>query len=173
MKRKKWYLVISTLFILFGSYLFVKSNIENNAIYYAMPMPKKEGTYPEYWMVIEHYNAENLPFEMRPAFLEGGLAHYQDLFLLASISDDGYEVCFQKNSTNYHYTYDKSNKLKEIRYFDNNDDYISIDKFTSEEIAYAKKIRDHIFMPIMKYQKEPSINLQWLFNLIYEKEFSS
>ncbi len=32
MKRKKWYLVISTLFILFGSYLFVKSNIENIVI---------------------------------------------------------------------------------------------------------------------------------------------
>ena len=171
MKRKKWYLVISTLFILFGSYLFVKSNIENNAIYYAMHMPKKEGTYPEYWMVIEHYNAENLPFEMRPAFLEGNLAYYQGLVLIGTSDGDDFEI-YPINKEGEFYCYDKEGKLKEISYLDKNDDYISIDKFTSEEIAYAENIRDYIFMPIMKYQKEPSINLQWLFNLIYEKEYN-
>ncbi len=77
-----------------------------------------------------------------------------------------------KKDGNYYYNYDKSNNLREISYFDKNNDYISTDKFTSEEIAYAEKIRDYIFMPIMKYQKEPSINLQWLFNLIYEKEYN-
>ncbi len=74
----------------------MKSNIENNAIYYAMHMPKKEGTYPEYWMVIEHYNAENLPFEMRPAFLEGGLAYYHDVALHNSGVGKGYEIYCQK-----------------------------------------------------------------------------
>ena len=171
MKRKKWYLVISALFILFGSYLFVKSNIENNAIYYAIHMPKKEGTYPEYWMVIKHYNVENLPFEMRPAFLEGGLAHYQDLSLIKSSATRGYKIFLHKNDSKF-YFYDKSSKLNELDLIDENDKIITKKSFTPEEIAYAEKIRDRIFMPIMKYQKEPSINLQWLFNLIYEKEYN-
>jgi len=156
--------LIIGLYTVLGMSLFTFINLKFNSVYYAQHIPHKEGTEPDLVMLVE-----NMGWIYTPEI--DGIRYV----------DDGTNAILNTNSKSFltkslgSFLYDKDNMTIG---FDSTFRFEDVGYF-SEEAKRTKvnesKIKREIrkdFSPIMKVQPKPLINLQWLFNLLYQSRFN-
>ena len=156
--------LIIGLYTVLGMSLFTFFNLKYHSVYYAQHIPHKEGTEPDIVMLVE-----NMGWIYTPEI--DGIRY----------DDDGTNAIINTKSKSFltkslgSFLYDKDNMTVG---FDSTFRFEDVSYF-SEEAKRTKvnesKIKREIrkdFSPIMKVQPKPLINLQWLFNLLYQSRFN-
>ena len=156
--------LIIGLYTVLGMSLFTFINLKFNSVYYAQHIPHKEGTEPDLVMLVE-----NMGWIYTPEI--DGIRYV----------DDGTNAILNTNSKSFltkssgSFLYDKDNmiigfdstfRFEDVSYFSEEAKRIQVN-----ESKIKREIRKD-FSPIMKVQTKPFINLQWLFNLIYQSRFN-
>ncbi len=156
--------LIIGLYTVLGMSLFIFINLKFNSVYYAQHIPHKEGTEPDIIMLMENK----------------GWAYTPEIDGI-SYDDDGTNAIINTKSKSFltkslgSFLYDKDNMTIG---FDSTFRFEDVSCFSEEarrtkvnESKIKREIRED-FSPIMKAQPKPLINLQWLFNLIYQSRFN-
>ena len=156
--------LIIGLYTVLGMSLFTFFNLKYHSVYYVQHIPHKVGTEPDLVMLVE-----NMGWIYTPEI--DGIRY----------DDDGTNAIINAKSKSFltkssgSFLYDKDNMTIG---FDSTFRFEDVGYF-SEEAKRTKvnesKIKREIrkdFSPIMKVQTKPLINLQWLFNLLYQSRFN-
>ena len=156
--------LIIGLYTVLGMSLFTFINIKFNSVYYAQHIPHKEGTEPDLVMLVE-----NMGWIYTPEI--DGIRY----------DDDGTNAIINTKSKTFltkslgSFLYDKDNmtigfdstfRFEDVSYFSEEAKRTKVN-----ESQIKREIRED-FSPIMKVQTKPLINLQWLFNLLYQSRFN-
>ena len=156
--------LIIGLYTVLGMSLFTFFNLKYHSVYYAQHIPHKEGTEPDLVMLVE-----NMGWIYTPEI--DGIRY----------DDDGTNAIINTKSKSYltkslgSFLYDKDNmtigfdstfRFEDVSYFSEEAKRTKVN-----ESQIKREIRED-FSPIMKVQTKPLINLQWLFNLIYQSRFN-
>ena len=156
--------LIIGLYTVLGMSLFTFFNLKYHSVYYAQHIPHKEGTEPDLVMLVE-----NMGWIYTPEI--DGIRYV----------DDGTNAILNTNSKSFltkslgSFLYDKDNmtigfdstfRFEDVGYFSEEAKRTKVN-----ESQIKREIRED-FSPIMKVQTKPLINLQWLFNLIYQSRFN-
>lgn len=148
-----------------GMSLFIFINLKFNSVYYAQHIPHKEGTEPDIIMLME-----NMGWVYTPE-LDG--ISYDDDGSYAIIREKGTKtsiLSFPNDNLFFHSESDDMyllNRTFSIQHaFDKR--YHNI-KYNQRKVQ--KEIRETV-QPVIDAQPKPLINLQWLFNLIYQSRFN-
>ena len=147
-----------------GMSLFTFINLKFNSVYYAQHIPHKKGTEPDLVMLIE-----NMDWIYTPEI--DGIRYDNDgtnaiintkskSFLTKSLGS------FLYDKDNMTVGFDSTFRFEDVSYFSEEAKRIQVN-----ESKIKREIRED-FSPIMKVQTKPLINLQWLFNLIYQSRFN-
>ena len=147
-----------------GMSLFTFLNLKYHSVYYAQHIPHKVGTEPDLVMLVE-----NMGWIYTPEI--DGIRY----------DDDGTNAIINTKSKTFltkslgSFLYDKDNMTIG---FDSTFRFDHVSYFSEEakrtkvnESQIKREIRED-FSPIMKVQTKPLINLQWLFNLLYQSSFN-
>ena len=156
--------LIIGLYTVLGMSLFTFFNLKYHSVYYAQHIPHKEGTEPDLVMLIE-----NMDWIYTPEI--DGIRY----------DNDGTNAIINTKSKSFltkssgSFLYDKDNmtigfdsmfRFDHVSYFSEEAKRIQVN-----ESKIKQEIRED-FSPIMKVQTKPFINLQWLFNVIYQSRFN-
>lgn len=156
--------LIIGLYTVLGMSLFTFFNLKYHSVYYAQHIPHKVGTEPDLVMLVE-----NMGWIYTPEI--DGIRY----------DDDGTNAIINTKSKTFltkslgSFLYDKDNmaigfdstfRFDHVSYFSEEAKRIRVN-----ESQIKREIRED-FSPIMKVQTKPFINLQWLFNLIYQSRFN-
>ena len=152
------------LVTILGMSLFIFINLKFNSVYYAQHIPHKKGTEPDLVMLIE-----NMDWIYTPEI--DGIRYDNDgtnaiintkskSFLTKSLGS------FLYDKDNMTVGFDSTFRFEDVSYFSEEAKRIQVN-----ESQIKREIRED-FSPIMKVQTKPLINLQWLFNLIYQSRFN-
>ena len=147
-----------------GMSLFIFINLKYHSVYYAQHIPHKEGTEPDLVMLVENMGWIYTPKIDNIRYDDDGtnaiINTKSKSFLTKSLGS------FLYDKDNMTVGFDSTFRFEDVSYF-------------SEEAKRTKvnesKIKREIrkdFSPIMKVQPKPLINLQWLFNLLYQSRFN-
>ena len=147
-----------------GMSLFTFINLKFNSVYYAQHIPHKKGTEPDLVMLIE-----NMDWIYTPEI--DGIRYDNDgtnaiintkskSFLTKSLGS------FLYDKDNMTVGFDSTFRFEDVSYFSEEAKRVQVN-----ESKIKREIRED-FSPIMKVQTKPFINLQWLFNLIYQSRFN-
>ena len=147
-----------------GMSLFIFINLKFNSVYYAQHIPHKKGTEPDLVMLIE-----NMDWIYTPEI--DGIRYDNDgtnaiintkskSFLTKSLGS------FLYDKDNMTVGFDSTFRFEDVSYFSEEAKRVQVN-----ESKIKREIRED-FSPIMKVQPKPLINLQWLFNLIYQSRFN-
>ena len=147
-----------------GMSLFIFINLKFNSVYYAQHIPHKKGTEPDLVMLIE-----NMDWIYTPEI--DGIRYDNDgtnaiintkskSFLTKSLGS------FLYDKDNMTVGFDSTFRFEDVSYFSEEAKRTKVN-----ESQIKREIRED-FSPIMKVQTKPFINLQWLFNLIYQSRFN-
>ena len=147
-----------------GMSLFSFFNLKFNSVYYAQHIPHKKGTEPDLVMLIE-----NMDWIYTPEI--DGIRYDNDgtnaiintkskSFLTKSLGS------FLYDKDNMTVGFDSTFRFEDVSYFSEEAKRVQVN-----ESKIKREIRED-FSPIMKVQTKPFINLQWLFNLIYQSRFN-
>ena len=147
-----------------GMSLFIFINLKFNSVYYAQHIPHKKGTEPDLVMLIE-----NMDWIYTPEI--DGIRYDNDgtnaiintkskSFLTKSLGS------FLYDKDNMTVGFDSTFRFEDVSYFSEEAKRTQVN-----ESKIKREIRED-FSPIMKVQPKPLINLQWLFNLIYQSRFN-
>ena len=147
-----------------GMSLFIFINLKFNSVYYAQHIPHKKGTEPDLVMLIE-----NMDWIYTPEI--DGIRYDNDgtnaiintkskSFLTKSLGS------FLYDKDNMTVGFDSTFRFEDVSYFSEEAKRVRVN-----ESKIKREIRED-FSPIMKVQTKPFINLQWLFNLIYQSRFN-
>ena len=150
--------------------LYAYDNLKYYSVYYAQQMPHKEGTEPDLVMLIE-----NMWWIYTPE-IEG--IRYDDdgrNFIENSTNITGKPTNFDELVGGYGYSDQNDVTYKFNRNFSLewaiDKHYKKIDLATIDEKKIKQGIRETV-QPILDVQSKPLINLQWLFNLLYQDRFN-
>jgi len=156
--------LIIGLYTVLGMSLFTFLNLKYHSVYYAQHIPHKVGTEPDLVMLVE-----NMGWIYTPEI--DGIRY----------DDDGTNAIINTKSKTFltkslgSFLYDKDNMTIG---FDSTFRFDHVSYFSEEakrtkvnESQIKREIRED-FSPIMKVQTKPLINLQWLFNLLYQSSFN-
>ena len=156
--------LIIGLYTVLGMSLFTFINIKFNSVYYAQHIPHKEGTEPDIVMLMENNGWIYTPE------IDG--IRYDDDGTNAIINTKSKSFLTKSSGS---FLYDKDNmtigfdstfRFEDVSYFSEEAKRTKVN-----ESQIKREIRED-FSPIMKVQTKPLINLQWLFNLIYQSRFN-
>ena len=156
--------------VFLGLSLYAYSNLKYYSVYYAQQMPHKEGTEPDLVMLIENmwwiytpeiegirYDDDGRNFIENSTNLTGKPTNFDEFV-------GGYGYSDQNDVT---YKFNKNFSLEWAM----DKHYKKIDLATVDEKKIKEEIRETV-QPILDVQSKPLINLQWLFNLLYQDRFN-
>ena len=158
------------VFIGASMYAVTTINLLSNSVYYAQRMPHKEGTEPDLVMLIENMGSIYTPKIEGIRYDDDGgnaIENTKTETVLSSSRgnfDGGYHYS-DKNDVSY--KFDKNFELEWAL----DKEYKKIDTATIDETKIKGEIRETL-KPILDVQSKPLINLQWLFNLLYQDRFN-
>lgn len=157
--------LIIGLYTVLGMSLFTFINIKFNSVYYAQHIPHKEGTEPDVIMLMENmgwaytpeidgisYDEDGTYAITREKGTESSVLVFLDGTLFF-YPDSGESYIFNRNFTLQHAFDEHYHKIK----------------YNQRKVQ--KEIRETV-QPVIDAQTKPLINLQWLFNLIYQSRFN-
>ena len=152
------------LYTVLGMSLFTFFNLKYHSVYYAQHIPHKVGTEPYLVMLIENMGWIYTPKIDNIRYDDDGtnaiINTKSKSFLTKSL---GYFLYDKDNMT---IGFDSTFRFDHVSYFSEEAKRIQVN-----ESKIKREIRED-FSPIMKVQTKPFINLQWLFNLIYQSRFN-
>ena len=156
--------LIIGLYTVLGMSLFTFFNLKYHSVYYAQHIPHKEGTEPDIVMLVENMGWIYTPKIDNIRYDDDGtnaiINTKSKSFLTKSL---GYFLYDKDNMT---IGFDSTFRFDHVSYFSEEAKRIQVN-----ESKIKQEIRED-FSPIMKVQTKPFINLQWLFNLIYQSRFN-
>ena len=152
------------LYVVFGMGLYSYCNLKFNSVYYAQHIPHKEGTEPDLVMLIENMGWIYTPKIDNIRYDDDGtnaiINTKSKSFLTKSLGS------FLYDKDNMTVGFDSTFRFEDVSYFSEEAKRIQVN-----ESKIKREIRED-FSPIMKVQTKPFINLQWLFNLVYQSRFN-
>jgi len=148
------------LVTILGMSLFSFFNLKYHSVYYAQHIPHKEGTEPDIVMLMEN----------------NGWIYTPELDGISYDEDGTYAITREKGTESSVLGFSDGTL---VFYPDSGESYISLQHAFDEhyhKIKYnqrkvQKEIRETV-QPVIDVQPKPLINLQWLFNLIYQSRFN-
>ena len=150
--------------VFLGLSLYAYSNLKYYSVYYAQQMPHKEGTEPDLVMLIENMGSIYTPKIEGIRYDDDGGNAIENTESETVLSDAMGNFLYLK----YHITIG----------FDSTFRFHHVSDFTGEqpkreihEDEIKQEIRE-VFAPVIDVQPKPRINLQWLFNLLYQDRFN-
>ena len=150
--------------VFLGLSLYAYDNLKYYSVYYAQQMPHKEGTEPDLVMLLENMGSIYTPK------IEG--IRYDDDGNNA-IENTKTETVLSNSMGNFLY-----HKNRVTVDFDSTFRFHHVSDFTGEqpkreihEDEIKQEIRE-VFAPVIDAQPKPRINLQWLFNKMYQDRFN-
>ena len=156
--------LIIGLYTVLGMSLFTFINLKFNSVYYAQHIPHKEGTEPDLVMLVENMGWIYTPEIDGIRYVDDGTNAIINTKSKSFLTKSSGSFLYDKD--NMTIGFDSTFRFEDVSYF-------------SEEAKRTKvnesKIKREIrkdFSPIMKVQPKPLINLQWLFNLLYQSRFN-
>ena len=157
--------LIIGLYTVLGMSLFTFINLKFNSVYYAQHIPHKEGTEPDVIMLME-----NMGWAYTPE-IEG--ISYDDDGMYAITRKKGTETSILGLSGDTLYFSSASGDgyllNRNFSLQDAFDEHYHKIKYNQRKVQ--KEIRETV-QPVIDVQPKPLINLQWLFNLIYQSRFN-
>ena len=151
------------LVTILGMSLFSFFNLKYHSVYYAQHIPHKEGTEPDLVMLVENMGWIYTPKIDNIRYDDGTNAIINTKsksFLTKSLGS------FLYDKDNMTIGFDSTFRFEDVSYFSEEAKRIQVN-----ESKIKREIRED-FSPIMKVQTKQLINLQWLFNLIYQSRFN-
>ena len=146
-----------------GMSLFIFINLKYHSVYYAQHIPHKKGTEPDLVMLVENMGWIYTPKIDNIRYDDGTNAIINTKsksFLTKSLGS------FLYDKDNMTVGFDSTFRFEDVSYFSEEAKRVQVN-----ESKIKREIRED-FSPIMKVQSKPLINLQWLFNLIYQSRFN-
>ena len=146
-----------------GMSLFIFINLKFNSVYYAQHIPHNEGTETYLVMLVKNVGWIYTPKIDNIIYDDGTndiINTKSKSFLTKSLGS------FLYDKDNMTIGFDSTFRFDHVSYFSEEAKRIQVN-----ESKIKQEIRED-FSPIMKVQTKPFINLQWLFNLIYQSRFN-
>ncbi|MBF0714418.1 hypothetical protein HZY83_06985 [Gemella sp. GH3] len=165
MKKIIWRTILVVLLgiILVG---YVKINLKSNAVYYAKNMPRGEGQEPELIMLIDNlwwvYNPdiEGLKYD-----IDGTQdIVYENKYFGNIYADETEYIYTDENNISYRFNH----RFELLHVIDEKYKKVDINSVDKNKIVLEIK---SLAQPVIDKQSEPLINLQWIFNLVYQDDF--
>ena len=153
------------LLIVLCTSLYTYCNLKFNSVYYAQHIPHKEGIEPDVIMLMENMGWAYTPEIDGISYDDdGSYAITREKGTESSVLgfSDGTLVFYPDSGESY--IFNRNFSLQDA--FD--EDYHNI-KYNQRKVL--KEIRETV-QPVIDAQPKPFINLQWLFNLIYQSRFN-
>ena len=148
-----------------GMSLFTFINLKFNSVYYAQHIPHKEGTEPDIIMLMENMGWAYTPeIEGISYDDDGSYAITREKGTKTSVLSFTNGTLFFFLDSGESYLFDRNFSIQHA--FDKR--YHKI-KYNQRKVL--KEIRETV-QPVIDAQPKPLINLQWLFNLIYQSRFN-
>ena len=157
-------------------------NIASHSVYYAHHMPHAKETNPELVMTIKYLSNIRIP---------------EDKGLRVNLDGNNILTKNEQYVISYDYEY-KDKEIITLAYFSKSDEHLENFSFSSKtgSFVFSRDLRkwdkkaenflettsvntkiksnnmiNQILIPIIHYQERPKVNLQWLFNMIYQGQF--
>ena len=157
--------LIIGLYTVLGMSLFTFINIKFNSVYYAQHIPHKEGTEPDIIMLMENMGWAYTPEIDGISYDDdGSYAITREKGTKTSILDLSGDTFYFFSGSGESYLFNRNFSIQDA--FDEH--YHKI-KYNQRKVQ--KEIRETV-QPVIDEQSKPLINLQWLFNLIYQSRFN-
>ena len=157
--------LIIGLYTVLGMSLFTFINIKFNSVYYAQHIPHKEGTEPDIIMLMENMGWAYTPEIDGISYDDdGSYAITREKGTKTSILDLSGDTFYFFSGSGESYLFNRNFSIQDA--FDEH--YHKI-KYNQRKVQ--KEIRETV-QPVIDEQPKPLINLQWLFNLIYQSRFN-
>ena len=157
--------LIIGLYTVLGMSLFIFINLKFNSVYYAQHIPHKEGTEPDIIMLMENKGWAYTPEIDGISYDEdGSYAITREKGTESSVLDLSGDTLFFFLDSGESYLLNRNFSIQDA--FDKR--YHKI-KYNQRKVQ--KEIRETV-QPVIDAQPKPLINLQWLFNLIYQSRFN-
>ena len=157
--------LIIGLYTVLGMGLFTFINLKFNSVYYAQHIPHKEGTEPDIIMLMENMGWAYTPEIEGISYDDDGMyAITREKGTKTSILGLSGDTLFFFSDSGESYIFNRNFSIQDA--FDKR--YHKI-KYNQRKVL--KEIRETV-QPVIDAQPKPLINLQWLFNLIYQSRFN-
>ena len=153
------------LVTILGMSLFSFFNLKYHSVYYAQHIPHKEGTEPDIVMLMENNGWIYTPEIDGISYDDDGMyAITRNKGTKTSILGLSGDTLYFSSASGDGYLLNRNFSLQDA--FDEH--YHKI-KYNQRKVK--KEIRETV-QPVIDEQPKPLINLQWLFNLIYQSRFN-
>ena len=152
--------IVTILLISFYAY----ANLKHNSIYYAQQMPHKEGTEPDLVMLLENMWWVYTPEIEGIRYDDDGNNAIENTKTETVLSNSMGNFLYHKNRVTV--AFDST-----FRFFHVTDLSGEQPKKEIHEAEIKQEIRE-VFAPVIDAQSKPFVNLQWLFNLLYQDRFN-
>ena len=152
--------IVTILLISFYAY----TNLKHNSVYYAQQMPHKEGTEPDLVMLLENMWWVYTPEIEGIRYDDDGNNAIENTKTETVLSNSMGNFLYHKNRVTV--AFDST-----FRFFHVTDLSGEQPKKEIHEDEIKQEIRE-VFAPVIDAQSKPFINLQWLFNLLYQDRFN-
>ena len=157
--------LIIGLYTVLGMSLFTFFNLKYHSVYYAQHIPHKEGTEPDIIMLMENNDWIYTPEIDGISYDDdGSYAITREKGTKTSILDLSGDTFYFFSGSGESYVFNRNFTLQHA--FDEH--YHKI-KYNQRKVQ--KEIRETV-QPVIDAQAKPLINLQWLFNLLYQSRFN-
>ena len=157
--------LIIGLYTVLGMSLFTFINLKFNSVYYAQHIPHKEGTEPDIIMLMENKVGAYTPEIDGISYDDdGSYSITREKGTKTSVLDLSGDTLFFFLDSGESYLLNRNFSIQHA--FDKR--YHKI-KYNQRKVL--KEIRETV-QPVIDAQPKPLINLQWLFNLIYQSRFN-
>ena len=144
--------------------LYAYDNLKYYSVYYAQQMPHKEGTEPDLVMLIENMGSIYTPKIEGIRYDDDGNNAIENTKAEVVLSNSMGNFLYHKNSVTV--AFDST-----FRFFHVTDLSEEQPKREIHESEIKQEIRE-VFAPVIDVQPKPRINLQWLFNKMYQDRFN-
>ena len=148
-----------------GMSLFTFINIKFNSVYYAQHIPHKEGTEPDIIMLMENMGWAYTPEIDGISYDDDGMyAITRNKGTKTSILGLSGDTLYFSSASGDGYLLNRNFSIQDA--FDEH-----YHKIKYKQRKVKKEIRETV-QPVIDAQAKPLINLQWLFNLLYQSRFN-
>ncbi|KXT60030.1 hypothetical protein SORDD05_01197 [Streptococcus oralis] len=152
--------IVTILLISFYAY----TNLKYHSVYYAQQMPHKEGTEPDLVMLLENMWWVYTPEIEGIRYDDDGNNAIENTKTETVLSNSMGNFLYHKNRVTV--AFDST-----FRFFHVTDLSGEQPKKEIHEDEIKQEIRE-VFAPVIDAQSKPFVNLQWLFNLLYQDRFN-
>ncbi len=141
-------------------------NFYSHSLYYVKHIPRDEGYYPELVLFVQRY--ENMPYRGKTAyekdFFDGNIFNEDNTYCASKLLD---RIYFSDRKQIKNYFLEGNGKIQSYYGFHD----FEAKKMTPSDRQEFERSLAEFLKPVEEATSKPLINLQWLFDKIYEGRF--